>query len=167
MADLKKPDSTKPPAPPVERAVPPQATTTRAVLPGDRVFVAELPKEGPQGPVPEGAEKDSDGTFSNPASPPPAPRDNPPPASVPTVTDQPMMEPKEFPEVTSGTFRLDADHYWIGDVMLPKDTLVGDDTDYPLYPGFRPSTNMTEVTGGRVPARPRERGIPGQGGRTR
>lgn len=67
----------------------------------------------------------------------------------------------------SGTWRLEAPHYWVGDILLEAGTLVGDGTPYPLWEGFRPNFQMTEVTDEQPPPAKKPAGVPGQGGRSR
>lgn len=81
----------------------------------------------------------------------------------------------EKPVVTSGRFRLDTDHYWHTDQRLEAGTIVGDDTEYPLPEGWKPSSHMTPVDEDGFPldqdgkrvrqGRAQPRGLPGQGGR--
>lgn len=73
----------------------------------------------------------------------------------------------------SGRWRCDVDHYWWTDQKVEAGQIVGDDTEFPLPEGFRPSNHMTEVDEDGVPVDERARkrtktrhvGLPGQGGR--
>ncbi len=108
------------------------------------------------------------GTNSDPVMP---AVDRPPPItpSVPAVNDQTaMVIVDRSAEIRdSGQFRLETAHTWPGDVFLEAGTIVGDDTEYPLYEGFIPSKQMTELVDGKEPPKPKQKGLPGQGGRSR
>lgn len=108
---------------------------------------------------------EEEGTISDPPSPPPRDPTEHPAKPVAALNEQPQTrsDPNEGVR-TSGRFRLEEKHTWPGDILLEADTIVGDGTEYPLYPGFKPSVQMTEVTD---EPRPRQvpRGVPGQGGR--
>lgn len=143
-----------------------QANQVRPVASDSRAWADAQKTVNPADRLPQPTEADL-GTESDPESPDPEPRSAMlPPSRVPTVREGEFTEPVPADEgvVTSGTFRLLEPHYWVGDLLLPAETLVGDGTDYPLYEGFKPSLRMVEAD---TPSTQKPKGLPGQGGRSR